>query len=175
MAWAQPRRGLLAAGLALLLAGGTAGSARAGALPAPTGKVVLTVTGKIANGNAEGRAELDRDLLERIGLVDLVTSTPHTEGKPRWRGVRLSVLLRALGAEGRAVKAMAVNDYSVVIPIEDIRDYDPIVALDRDGKAMRIRDKGPGWVIYPWDQFPELANEIVAARSIWQLRELHIE
>ena len=43
-------------------------------LPAPTGKVILTVAGKIKLTNAAGetgerRAEFDLEMLERLGLV----------------------------------------------------------------------------------------------------------
>ena len=78
--------------------------ARAGTLPSPTGRILLTVEGRIDNTNADGRAELDRALLERIGLVEVKTWTPFTEGQSTWRGVRLKDLMTYLGAKGTTIR-----------------------------------------------------------------------
>ncbi|MDH3537347.1 MAG: hypothetical protein OER87_16515, partial [Gammaproteobacteria bacterium] len=43
----------------------------ADSLQAPTGKVILTVSGKIANTNAGDRAEFDREMLEALGDSEL--------------------------------------------------------------------------------------------------------
>jgi len=149
--------------------------ATASGLPPATGEILFSVTGRVTRTNRPGEVDLDRALLERIGLVELVTATPHTEGRPVWRGVPLSRLLAAVGAEGAEIYAIARNGYRVVIPMADVQAFDPLVAIERDGKEMRVRDKGPGWIIYPWDRYAELANAVFSARSIWQLRELRIE
>ena len=33
---------------------------------------------------------------------------------------------------------------------------------------MSVRDKGPIFVIYPFDEAPELYNETYFGRSVWQ-------
>jgi hypothetical protein len=38
-----------------------------------------------------------------------------------------------------------------------------------DGKTMSVRDKGPLWIIYPYDSSADYRTEVVYSRSIWQL------
>jgi hypothetical protein len=39
---------------------------------------------------------------------------------------------------------------------------------------MSVRDKGPLWVIYPYDAVPEYKSERIYARSIWQLVSIEV-
>jgi hypothetical protein len=148
--------------------------AAAGSLPRPGGEVLLTVTGNIRNTNGEGVAEFDRAMLERLGTTTLQTSTKWTEGRPFFEGVTARALLEAVGARGRTIRAVALNDYVVEIPFSDFRDYPVILALQMDGKYMRVRDKGPIWIIYPHEQYEELQDIEVQDRWIWQLKHLEI-
>ena len=143
-------------------------------IPVPVGPVILTVTGEITNTNAPEAAIFDLEELERIGTVDLVTDTPWTETEVRFTGVLIRDLLDLLGASGTTVSMVALNDYAVTIPIEDFSDHDVIIATQRDGAVMRVRDKGPLWVIYPWSEKPELRNEVYYSRSIWQLKSIEV-
>ncbi len=40
---------------------------------------------------------------------------------------------------------------------------------------MRIRDKGPSFIVYPYDSLPELNNQIYYSRSAWQVSKMKIE
>ena len=73
---------------------------------------------------------------------------------------------------GDALKATAINDYAVEIPREDWIETGPIVAFLNNGEQMSIRDKGPLWVIYPYDSNPAYQTEVIYSRSIWQLDRL---
>ncbi|MDU1358477.1 MAG: oxidoreductase, partial [Citrobacter freundii] len=42
-------------------------------------------------------------------------------------------------------------------------------------KYMRIRDKGPLFIVYPYDSMPELNNQIYYSRSAWQVSSMDIE
>ncbi|MEZ5866250.1 MAG: hypothetical protein R3D25_20040 [Geminicoccaceae bacterium] len=81
-------------------------------------------------------------------------------------------LVEGLQAGGNAMRMWALNDYRVVIPMSDVRDYDPLVAWRAAGVDLTRRDRGPLWVIYPWSSYPELDKRIISQRSIWQLNEL---
>jgi hypothetical protein len=70
--------------------------------------------------------------------------------------------------------ATAINDYSVEIPLSDAVEGGPIIAYLMDGEEMSIRDKGPLWVIYPYDSDADFRSEVVFSRSIWQLDRLEI-
>jgi hypothetical protein len=149
--------------------------AQAGELAAPTGKVILTVTGKVKNTNGDGVSRFDRAMLESLGVVTLRTSTHWTEGVVEFEGIPARRLLEAVGAEGKTMKALAINDYAVEIPVSDFLDNGVLLALKMDGKYMRVRDKGPIWIVYPIDQNPELDTKAIRDRWIWQLKRLDIQ
>jgi hypothetical protein len=161
-----PRRSLLA--LPLLLAGGR----DAAALPPPEGRVLLDVTGRIARPNAGEAARLDFALLDSLPQASFETRTPWFDGPRRFSGVAGAALLEALGAGGAEVVAVALNDYRVTIPVEDFRATGLILATRLDGQPIPVREKGPIWIIYPFDAEARLRNQVFYTRSIWQLRRL---
>lgn len=98
-------------------------------------------------------------------------------GVQEWVGVPLDRLLASVpGADsGQTLHTTALNNYSVLIPHEDIQRYRPLIAYKRDGRFLAIRDYGPLYLIYPFDDHPELHQQIFYNRSIWQLSEIHLE
>ncbi|HCQ7773629.1 oxidoreductase, partial [Enterobacter kobei] len=50
-----------------------------------------------------------------------------------------------------------------------------ILALKVNGEYMRIRYKGPSFIVYPYDSLPELNNQIYYSRSAWQVSKMKIE
>jgi hypothetical protein len=60
------------------------------------------------------------------------------------------------------------------MPFDDAQRHDVIVARLLDDKPMAVRDKGPLFVIYPFDARPELRNAIYYSRSAWQLRTIEV-
>jgi len=142
---------------------------------AHTGRIILTVGGAIDATTNGQIAEFDLVRLERIGLKEINTETPWTEGLVVFEGVLVRDLIAAVGASGDHMRAIALDDYSVSIPLQDFDQFDVILATRRDGDHMRVRDKGPVWLIYPWTDFPEIRNEEDYAKGIWQIRELNFE
>ena len=139
-------------------------------LPAPSGQVILTVRGSIDGGVAR----FDRALLLAGGRDELRTATPFTDGVSTFSGVLLSRLLDRLGADGTRLLTRALNDYEVTIPMEDVRTYAVLLALDQDGRALSVRERGPIWVIYPFSEHPELDDRMHRQRSIWQLTDIEV-
>ncbi|NKX43588.1 oxidoreductase [Roseicyclus persicicus] len=156
-------------GAALFAAGAAA------ALEPAEGEVLLTVTGAIAHTNADGAAQFDLALLEGFETVAIETTTIWTEGVQVFEGVELADLLAAVGAEGATLRAIALNDYAVDIPVADAVEGGPIIAFLRNGETMSLREKGPLWVIYPFDSNPEYQTEQIYARSIWQLDRIEVQ
>lgn len=163
---------LLACALAVVF--GPSSDAGAQRLAEPSGRVILEVSGKIANTNAPNRARFDLKALEGLGITKLTTSTPWTEGKRVFEGVRLRDLLQAVGADGATITPVALNDYKLDIPREDFDKYPVILAYRMDGEELRVRDKGPLWIVYPRDDFPELDNRLIRSRWVWQVKELMV-
>jgi hypothetical protein len=113
-------------------------------------------------------------MLEAMDPVTITTSTIWTEGVQTFTGVPLAQLVDLLGAEGEVMLATAINDYTVEIPREDWVENGPIVAFLNNGEPMSIRDKGPLWIIYPFDDNPDYQTEVIYSRSIWQLDQIQI-
>ena len=49
-----------------------------------------------------------------------------------------------------------------------------MLATKMNGDYMSVRDKGPLFLIYPFDTNPELFNEKYFSRSVWQIREVEV-
>ena len=158
--------------LTLMVAGAPAWPALADTLARPSGTVVLEVTGAIDRTNAPGKAELDLAMLEAIDARTIETATRWTKGVRRFDGVGGKALVEALGAKGASVIATALNEYRIVIPIEDFTSDRLIIAYRLDGAPMSVREKGPLWIIYDFDSDADLNTEKYMARSVWQLRTL---
>jgi hypothetical protein len=144
-------------------------------LPAPTGEVVLTVTGKVALTNQDGVAAFDLDMLKAIGEVTFKTSTPWTEGEQSFTGVPLNALLQTVGVTEGTLTAKAINDYAVEIPVSDAVVDGPILAYLQNGNRMSVREKGPLWVVYPYDSKDDYQAEVIYSRSIWQLSSIDVK
>lgn len=150
------------------------GAVDAGALPAPVGPVVLTVTGKISETTGPGVAEFDMAALEALPGRVTRTETPWTKGQTTFEGPLGSALLDRVGAAGTSLHVVALNDYAVDVPIEDLRKWPVILAVKKDGKPMPVRDKGPIFIIYPFDLDGSLRNEKVFSRSAWQVKSIEV-
>jgi hypothetical protein len=150
------------------------GGAAAESLPTPSGKPILSVSGNIAQTNAGAEAYFDRDMLEALGTVSFETTTPWDKERVRFEGVPLGRLLDRLGASGSRLIAVALNDYSAELPIEDIRKHDVLLALKRNGEYMPVRNKGPIFIVYNFDSDPELKSQKFYSRSVWNIAKLEV-
>jgi hypothetical protein len=159
---------------ALLLAG-LALSAPALALDAPTTRPILTVSGKIAVKNAGETARFDMKMIEALPQHTFTTSTPWFEKPVKFTGPLLSDVLAAVKANGTMISAVAINDYKINIPMTDVTKYKVIVARLLDDKPMPVREKGPLFVVFPFDSATELRNSTYYERSIWQLKALDVQ
>jgi hypothetical protein len=160
--------------LAALLAGAPAVS-RAEPLAKPAGgEIILTVSGAIINGNGDGSAFFDLTLLKSLPARALVTETPWTKGKHSFTGVPLEALMAAVGAQGKTVTAFALNDYSVDLPIEDGAQHGALVVYLFDGQPMLPSDRGPVWIVYPFDDRPETQSETYYQRAVWNLYSMTV-
>ena len=166
--------GFAMATLALGTVTAAAFSTDAVALPRPTGDVVLTVSGAITTTNADGIAVFDRALLDSLPQHSFTTTTIWTEGPNTYTGILLKDLLAAVGATGATVKATALNDYQITFPASEIATDAPLVAYKTDGAPMSVRDKGPLWLIFPFDTNADYRTEETYARSIWQMDRIEV-
>lgn len=141
-------------------------------LARPEGRVILAISGRIGVTNTEGEAQFDRPMLEALGMESFTTRTPWHEGPVTFEGVRMARLMGRVVARGTTLVATALNDYSTEIPISDFERFGTLLALKRDGQYMPVRDRGPLFIVYPYDSSPELGVRLYYARSAWQVARM---
>lgn len=160
---------VLFAAIATVLCGGAAA-----ALEAPSGPVLVTISGGIANTNLDGKLVLDEKAIEALPFTTVSTETPWTEGVVTFEGAPLKALFDFAGAAGTVVHTVALNDYAVDVPISDADNPKVILAYRLNGERMPVRKYGPLWLVYPLSDSPGLQGEETHSKMIWQIKELEI-
>lgn len=145
------------------------------ALPPAKGKVILTLSGKVAEKNTADAAVFDLDMLKKLPQKTFVTMTPWDKKPIQFTGPLLRDVLAAAKASGHTMKALALNDYQTTIPVDDAVRFDVIVAHQMNGEAIPVRTKGPLFIVYPYDSKEELRATTYYERSAWQLKALVLE
>lgn len=137
------------------------------------GKPVVTYTAQ----------ELSKAFPPRI----IETNTPWTNGaKVRYRGAPLKEVLSKNGlSEAKIIEGIALDDYQAKLEMKEINTFDPIIATeigctdaDRSSKACAVgqefrpltdADRGPYYVVWPYDQLPKASDPGDNSRWIWFL------
>jgi len=161
-------------GMLAMLLGQVCAAQAAEPLPLPKGPILLSVSGKIERTNVGNEAQFDRDMLEALGQASITTASILSKKKQLFEGVFLRAILERVGASGTSMSASALNSYKIDIPLEDLK-YDPIVAMRVDGQVLKLRDKGPLWIVYPRDAYGALQTQAYDSRWIWQLNKLRVD
>jgi hypothetical protein len=133
--------------------------------PVRADETLLTLDGAVEGGS---RNFTDADLLG-LPQVTFDTATIWTEGVLRFSGPSLASVLEAAGAGAGDLTLRAINDYVVSMPRSGVESAAPIVANRIDGAPFSRRDKGPLWIVFPYDSDERFRSETVFAYSVWQL------
>jgi hypothetical protein len=96
------------------------------------------------------------------------TATPWTT-VARYTGPTFTDVLRSAGLSGGTVILTAADDYKVEIDMADIVKHQPILAWQQDGQPLPLRDRGPYWLMFRFDDTPQLRNDTWYYRAIWQV------
>lgn len=136
----------------------------------PNGPVVLEVTGDLPGGADVSFSLSD---LRDIGWQSIETHSPFLEGTQSFAGTPLVDLLAYLNIEEGTLTAYALNNYNVDIPVSDAAKYSVLLAQQHNGDKMRVRDRGPLWIIYPMKRKGSLGFD-AERRMVWQLKELRL-
>lgn len=162
-------RTLLAASLVVVF------SANAFALDKPTGRPILTVSGLISEKNAGNDAQFDTAMLDKLPQQKMTVETPWYKTAQTFEGPLFRDVLKATGIKGKKLYVVALNDYAAEIPLADLEKYDVILARKINGKVLHVRDKGPLFIMYPFDKKPELRTKDIYSRCVWQVNRIRVE
>lgn len=159
---------------------------------AADGPVVLTVAGNVTHPNRgpvdpfvdaffnnaaitfDKAATFSVKDLEAIGMKTLTVRYPDWPKGFTFEGPLLKDVLAKAGASGTTVRVQALDGYSAEIPMADVQRYPVVLAIKRDGQYLGIGDRGPAWVVFPRDDYPELQSQD-DARWVWAAYYIHVE
>ena len=140
--------------------------AAAQALEPPSGPVVLTVTGAIAETNRpayddtqdaffgyheksfERATAFDRAMLKALGMQKVTIDYPGLEAPMVMEGPWLSDVLAAVGSRGKTLAVMALDGFVSEIAAEELATHDWLLALKKDGQYLGLGQRGPLWLVY---------------------------
>jgi hypothetical protein len=131
---------------------------------------LLTVGGDVAGQTPHTFTDEELSALDQ---VEFTTSTIWTARANRFSGPSLKTVLAAVGAGPGHLELRAVNDYRVTLSQTRIEKNTPIIANRINGLPFGIREKGPLWLIFPYDSDTRYQQEEIYALSIWQL--MHVD
>jgi hypothetical protein len=152
--------------------------------PRPEGPVVLTIVGDVGRTNrgpfdpfADKLMDVQGARFERAMAFDIAALTmlgahrirvryPTWPAAHTFEGPLLKDVLDAAGVTGGAVRPIALDGYAAEIPYADLERWPVVLALKMDGRWLAVGGAGPTWIIYPRDDFPELATED-DAKWVW--------
>lgn len=137
----------------------------------------LEVSGKISKYTDQQKKLYflpERELLA-LKKHSIRTSTNWTPVET-FSGFKVSDLLAKVGATGSKMEIHCLDGYQYTVPIADVRRYGLILAYEREGRRMALKDLGPMGLIYPRDQYPnELKGPEIDAKTTWQVSKIIIK
>ena len=144
-------------------------------LPLPRETIILAVEGQILECNSGPKANFDMAMLEALPKSIIRTENPWELAEAAYEGVLLRELLDYLKATGTVLSIRALNDYHADLSVDDVNQYDVILAYKRNGQYIPVREKGPLFVIFPFSDIPSLQTEKRFAQSVWQVKEIIVK
>lgn len=113
--------------------------------------------------------------LKALPQHSFVAQTPWYKKPVKFTGPLLRDVLAAAKVKGTVIHAVALDEYRAQIPFSDAQQYDMILAHQMDGETLTTKNKGPLFIVYPYDSKPELQAIRFYERSLWQLKSLQVE
>ncbi|MBR2655613.1 MAG: oxidoreductase [Loktanella sp.] len=131
---------------------------------------ILTV-----NSDADGRSvSFTYEELLALPQTEFRTGTIWTSDVDSYAGPTLAAVLDAAEVSHGDLRIYAINDYNVEFPADKISTDAPVLAVQVNGKPFSIREKGPIWLLFPFDDDDSYRTEDHFALSVWQLQQIDV-
>ncbi|MBD1574469.1 hypothetical protein HC725_14495 [Vibrio sp. S17_S38] len=119
------------------------------------------------------RKILSREELEALPQESFTTSTPWTKNPHTYQGPRLSLVTSNFPQPFQSIKVYGINGYAYDIKEKELKKYPFILAMKQDGKRMALRNKGPLWVLLPFNQYPKVDSiDEMLNKFVWQVNRI---
>ncbi len=113
-------------------------TATVAALPAPSGDVVLTVQGDVAQPNVGDEVMADIAGIESLGTTTVTVFEPFTSQDVEFTGVHLDTVLAAIGVDqDTPLVWTALDDYQVTYTRGELAGEGALLAIE-DGGPIRV-------------------------------------
>ena len=119
--------------------------------------------------------EFEMSSLKKMPQHAFTTHTPWYQNPVAFTGPLLRDILNATKVKGHSITAIGIDDYKDKLPFSDAMNFDVILAHSLNGEPMTVKNKGPLFLVYPYDSKNELQSARYYQRSVWQLKALIIE
>ena len=131
---------------------------------------ILTV-----NNAADGRSvSFTYEELLALPQTEFRTGTIWTSGVDSYSGPSLAAVLESADISQDDLLISAINVYNVAFPADKISANAPVLAVQVNGAPFSIREKGPIWALFPFDDDDRYRAEDYFALSVWQLRQIDV-
>lgn len=139
--------------------------------------VVLTVYGDITlNNHHYNRQDFTLSELQALTQAEITTAHPWSTEPHHYRGVDMNSLLNFLFSHRRVLSLQleALNNFSIDVSWEQISSHSPILAWQENKQVMSLRNKGPLWLVLPFDQVSKVQQADFLHFMVWQLRVIRV-
>lgn len=145
-------------------------------IPQPAQEIILTVTGKIGAPNEGESIVMDLPTIESLGIVEYTVQDPFEEVETVYQGVLMRDLLDLwqVSESATTLDILALNDYRVEVPLDIVRDYPVIFALQQNGAYMTPDYRGPAMLVFPYEEY-DFERPATDAYWIWQIKAVEVK
>lgn len=138
-------------------------------------KIILKVTGKIKIKNNKNDYFFTKKDFLSLSQKTINTETFWTP-KYNFSGPEITTILNRVGAQGKTLKACAINGYCYSIEISNIEKYKPILAIKQNNDFLKPYEFGPLFIVYPLSTYKkELSAPTERSKFVWQVNSLEIK
>lgn len=102
------------------------------------------------------------------------TRTIWTSDLDSYAGPSLAAVLDAAEMPNADLRIYATNDYNVKFPADKIAADAPVLVVHINGEPFSLREKGPVWLLFPFDDNDSYRTEDNFALSVWQLKQIDV-
>jgi hypothetical protein len=133
----------------------------------------IVVTWSDGHGIALKCINLTTESLETLPQVSFDTRTFWNDGVHQYTGPAFASIAALGPGPVLSARVVGLDGYAHDLVTSDWAEHGAILAVRFDGQYMRIRDKGPFWVMFPADSNPAvLFTKEIQDKLVWHVEKI---
>lgn len=115
----------------------------------------------------------DHEIITQFESTTFETQLPWFENRKSFTGIKVTDLIEFYQlTDVGSISFLGLNDYMSTSQINDIRRYQPIIAYEIEHEKIKVRNKGPYWLIFDLEKYPEIDDISFHSQMVWQIKEI---